>query len=122
MNIITKEYTMLKKITLCLTTFALLTGLAIAHGDPIMGTVTAVAADTVTIKDKDNKPVVIMLEKTTKYLVDSKPGKKTDLKVGARVVIDAHMDTKMKMYNAEEINIGAASAAKPATPAAPAKK
>ena len=122
MNIITKENTMLKKITLSLITFALLTGLAIAHGDPIMGTVTAVAADTVTIKDKDNKPVVIMLEKTTKYLVDSKPGKKTDLKVGVRVVIDAHMDTKMKMYNAEEINIGAAAAAKPATPATPAKK
>ena len=111
---------MLKRIVFCITAFALLAGLAIAHGDPIMGTVTAVAADTVTIKDKDNKPVVIMLEKTTKYLVDSKPGKKTDLKVGARVVIDAHMDTKMKMYNAEEINIGAAAAAKPATPAAPA--
>jgi hypothetical protein len=29
------------------------------------------------------------------------------------------MDTKMKMYNAEEINIGAAAAAKPAAPAAP---
>jgi len=113
---------MTKKLTFCVITFLLLAGLAIAHGDPIMGTVTAVAADTVTIKDKDNKPVVIMLEKTTKYLVDSKPGKKTDLKVGARVVIDAHMDTKMKMYNAEEINIGVASAAKPVTPAAPAKK
>jgi len=111
---------MMKKITFCGITFLLLAGLAFAHGDPIMGTVTAVAADTVTIKDKDNKPVVIMLEKTTKYLVDSKPGKKADLKVGARVVIDAHMDSKMKMYNAEEINIGAGTAAKPATPTAPA--
>jgi len=113
---------MLKRIVFCLTTSVLLAGLAIAHGDPIMGTVTAVAADTVTIKDKDNKPVVIMLEKSTKYVLDSKPGKKEDLKVGVRVVIDAHMDTKMKMYNAEEISIGAASAAKPATPAAPSKK
>ena len=113
---------MLKKITLCTIAFALLAGLAIAHGDPIMGTVSAVAADTVTIKGTDDKPVVIMLDKTTKYLLDSKPGKKTDLKVGVRVVIDAHMDTKMKMYNAEEINIGAAAAAKPATPSAPAKK
>jgi hypothetical protein len=97
-------------------------GLAVAHGDPILGTVTAVAADTVTIKDKDNKPVVIMLEKTTKYLLNNKPAAKTDLKVGVRVSIDAHMDTKMKMYNAEEISIGAAAEAKPATPAAPAKK
>jgi hypothetical protein len=113
---------MLKKITLCLITFVLLAGLAVAHGDPIMGTVTAVAADTVTIKDKDNKSVVIMLDKTTTYLLDSKPGKKTDLKVGVRVVIDAHMDAKMKMYNAEEISIGTAVPAKPATPAAPVKK
>jgi len=122
MNIITKENAVLKNITFYLLTFLLLAGVAIAHGDPIMGTVTAVAADTVTIKGTDDKPVVIMLDKTTKYLLDSKPGKKTDLKVGVRVVIDAHMDTKMKMYNAEEINIGAAAAAKPATPAAPAKK
>ncbi len=122
MNIITKENAVLKNITFYLLTFLFLAGLAIAHGDPIMGTVTAVAADTVTIKGTDDKPVVIMLDKTTKYLLDSKPGKKTDLKVGVRVVIDAHMDTKMKMYNAEEINIGAAAAAKPATPAAPAKK
>jgi len=122
MNIITKENAVLKNITIYLLTFLLLAGLAIAHGDPIMGTVTAVAADTVTIKGTDDKPVVIMLDKTTKFLLDSKPGKKTDLKVGVRVVIDAHMDTKMKMYNAEEINIGAAAATKPATPAAPAKK
>jgi Domain of unknown function (DUF5666) len=107
---------MSKRIVFCIVTFVLLTGLAFAHGDPIMGTVTAVASDTVTIKDKDNKSVVIMLDKSTKYLLDSKPGKKTDLKVGARVVIDAEMDTKMKMYSAEEIKIGAA------TPAAPAKK
>ena len=99
---------MLKKIALIL----LLAGFAMAHGDPIMGTVTAVASDTVTIKDKDNKSVVIMLEKATRYVVNSKPGKKEDLKVGVRVVIDAHMDAKMKMYNAEEISIGVAAPAK----------
>jgi hypothetical protein len=110
---------MLKRIVFSLITVVLLAGLAFAHGDPIMGTVTAVAADTVTIKDKENKTVVIMLEKTTKYLLNNKPATKTDLKVGVRVSIDAHMDTKMKMYNAEEINIGAAAAAKPAAPAAP---
>jgi len=46
------------------------------------------------------------------------------LKVGTRVVIDAKMDEKMKMYTAEEVRIGVAdSAAKAAAPAkAPAKK
>jgi biopolymer transport protein ExbD len=104
-----KEITpMLKRFIFCLLTIVLFTGLLHAHGDPIMGTVTAVTNDTFTVKDKDNKSIVIMLEKGTKYLINDKPTKKSDLKVGARVVIDAHMDTKMKMYSAEEVKIGAA--------------
>ena len=107
---------MLNRIVLCLLAVVLCAGLLLAHGDPIMGTVTAVTADTFTIKDKDNKSVVIMTEKTTKFMMNDKPAKKADLKVGARVVIDAHMDAKMKMYSAEEVEIGKGA------PAAPAKK
>lgn len=103
---------MLKHFALGLITIVLFAGLLLAHGDPILGTVTAVTADTFTITGKDNKPVVIMLEKGTKFLVDDKPAKKADLKVGVRVVIDAHMDTKMKMYSAEEVKIGTAPAKK----------
>ncbi len=97
---------MLNRFVLCLLTIVLFVGLLHAHGDPIMGTVTAVTNDTLTIKDKDNKPVVIMLDKGTKYVMNEKPAKKADLKAGVRVVIDAHMDTKMKMYSAEEVSIG----------------
>jgi hypothetical protein len=100
---------MLNRFVLCLVTIVLFVGLLHAHGEPILGTVTAVTADTFTIKDKDNKPVVIMLEKGTKFLVNDKAASKADLKVGSRVVIDAHMDTKMKMYSAEEVKIGAAA-------------
>jgi len=103
---------MLNRFVLCLITIVLFAGLLHAHGDPILGTVTAVTADTFTITGKDNKPVVIMLEKSTKFLLNDKPAKKADLKVGVRVVIDAHMDTKMKMYAAEEVNIGTAPAKK----------
>jgi biopolymer transport protein ExbD len=99
---------MLSRLVLSLVVIVMVAGLLVAHGDPIMGTVTAVTSDTFTVKDKDNKSVVIMLEKGTKYLVNDKPAKRADLKVGARVVIDAHMDTKMKMYSAEEVNIGPA--------------
>jgi Domain of unknown function (DUF5666) len=99
---------MLNRFVLRLLTILLCVGLLHAHGDPIMGTVTAVTSDTVTVKDKDNKSVVIMLEKGTKFLINDKAAKKSDLKVGTRVVIDAHMDEKMKMYSAEEVNIGAA--------------
>src|SRR5215813_10621276 len=94
------------RLALTLVAIVLLAGLLLAHGDPIMGTVTAVTNDTFTITGKDNKPVTIMLEKSTKYLVNDKAAKKTDLKPGVRVVIDAHMDTKMKMLSAEEVNIG----------------
>jgi len=117
---------MLKRSVLSLLAVVLSIGLLYAHGDPLTGTVTAVSGDTVTIKGKDNKPVVIMIDKKTKFLVNDKAAKQADLKVGNRVVIDAEMDPKMKMYTAEEIKIGAASAspAAPATkaPAAPAKK
>ena len=105
-NTITKEIQMFNRLVFTLLATVLFAGLLPAHGDPIMGTVTAVTSDTFTIKDKDNKPVVIMLEKATKFLINDKPAKKADLKVGVRVVIDAHMDTKMKMYSAEEVNIG----------------
>ncbi len=97
---------MLNRFVLCLLTIVLFAGLLLAHGDPIMGTVTKVTDDTITVTGKDNKPVVIMLEKNTKYVMNEKPAKKTDLKTGVRVVIDAHMDTKMKMYSAEEVSIG----------------
>ena len=100
---------MLNRLALSLIAVVLCAGLLLAHGDPIMGTVTAVTNDTFTITGKDNKPVTIMLEKSTKYLVNDKAAKKTDLKPGVRVVIDAHMDTKMKMLSAEEVNIGTAA-------------
>src|ERR1051326_4967314 len=97
---------MLNRLTLTLIAIMLCAGLLLAHGDPILGTVTAVTNDTFTITGKDNKPVTIMLEKNTKYLINDKAAKKADLKPGVRVVIDAHMDTKMKMLSAEEVNIG----------------
>ena len=96
---------MRNRVTFCLLAFALCVGLLYAHGDPIMGTVTALTGDKLAIKDKNNKPVEIMLEKVTRYVINDKPAKKEDLKVGVRVVIDAHMDSKLKMLAAEEVNI-----------------
>src|SRR5262245_51076169 len=107
-----RRNTMLNRFVLCVVAMVLLVGLLYAHGDPIMGTVTAVTNDNFTIKDKNNKVVMIMLEKTTKYLMNDKPAQKADLKTGVRVVIDAHMDTKMKMCAAEEVKIGTAVPAK----------
>jgi hypothetical protein len=102
---------MLKPGTFCLLIVILCVGLLHAHGDPIMGIVTALNGDKLAIRDRNNKPVEIMLDKATQYFINDKPAKRADLKVGVRVVIDAHMEPKIKMLAAEEVNIGPAPAA-----------
>src|SRR5215468_5753819 len=104
---------MFKRIMASTLTILLSACLLLAHGNAthLMGTVTAVANDTVTIKDKDGKSIVVMLEKTTKYFRNKKPATAGDLKVGSRVVIDAEMDQKKKMFTAEEIQLGTTEAA-----------
>ena len=80
-----------------------------AHGDAthIMGTVTAIQGDHVTVKLQDGKTQMVMFDKATKYLTAAeKSAKRSDVKVGTRVVIDAKMDEKMKMFLASEVRIG----------------
>lgn len=98
--------------------------LLVAHGGAthLKGTVTAVSPTTVTIKMQDGKSETVMLEKATKYLIGSKAATSADLKVGARVVIDAKMDEKMKMYTASEVKVGTATPAKDAKGKAAAAK
>ena len=118
---------MLKNFLACSVTVLLSVGLLWAHGNAthIMGTVTALEGNHVTVKTQDGKSESVMLEKTTKYLIGTKAAKLTDLKVGSRVVIDAKMDPKMKMYSALEVKIGVATppaADSKAKAAAPAQK
>jgi hypothetical protein len=115
---------MLKRLTVCCLPALLFAGLLLAHGNAthLMGTVTAVGKDTVTIQDKDGKSVVVTLEKTTKYFKNKKAATIADMTVGTRVVIDAQMDQKTKMYTAEEIQVGAADTSTPSAKTAPTKK
>ena len=83
----------------------------------LMGTVTAVKPDTVTIKMQDGNSETVMLEKTTKFMKDDKPAKSSELKVGDSVMISAKMDTKMKMYTAEEVMLGAKDSKTKSNPA-----
>src|SRR5262245_1568628 len=102
-------------------------GIVFAHGNAthLKGTVSAVDAahSTFTIKQTDGKPVDVKTDKSTKYL-DSKekPAPNTELKVGARVVVDAKMDAASKTYLAEEVRFGAAPAAAAKAPAKPPVK
>ena len=106
-----------KRVIVLLAAFVLSAALVYAHGDAthLTGTVTAIEGDHIQIKDQAGKSVMVMLAKTTKYLKSDKASTKAELKVGTRVLIDAKMDEKMKMYAAEEIHLGVADpAAKPA--------
>jgi hypothetical protein len=58
------------------------------------------------VKLQDGKTQMVMFNTATKYLNGEKAAKKTDVKVGTRVVIDAKMDEKMKMLVATEVRIG----------------
>jgi hypothetical protein len=107
-----------KRFIVLLAAFVLSAALGYAHGTAthLTGTITVIDGDHIQIKDLAGKSVMVMLGKTTKYLKSEKASTKSELKVGTRVVIDARMDEKMKMYAAEEIQIGvvAPAAAKPA--------
>src|SRR5207247_9360731 len=100
---------MLKKAITFLLTVSFLAGALLAHGNAthLMGTVTAVSKDTVTIQDKGGKSVVVMLEKAAKYFKTKKPGAIDELKIGTRGVIAAQMTEKMNMTSAEAIQVGA---------------
>jgi len=108
---------MLKQFIVLLALIAMSVTLVYAHGDAthLTGTITAIEGDHLQIKDQAGKSVMVMLEKTTKYLKDKKSSTKAELKVGTRVLIDAKMDEKMKMFMAEEVQLGVAE------PSAPAK-
>lgn len=85
----------------------------------LMGAVTAVKPDMVTIKTQNGKSEIVALEKTTKYMKDGKQAKSADLKVGDTIMINAKMDAKTKKYAAEEVTLGEKDAK---AKAAPAKK
>src|SRR5881397_152767 len=99
---------MFKGFVVSITALFLFAGFVFAQSGTshLMGTVTAVKPDTVTIKMQDGKSEMVMVGKTTKYVKDEKPAKSTDLKVGDMVMINAKMDTKMKMYIAGEVMLG----------------
>jgi hypothetical protein len=110
---------MFKRLTAFLPTLLVSAGFMFAQAGTthLMGTVTAVKPDTVTIKMQDGKSEMVMLEKTTKFTKDEKPAKSTDLKAGDSVMINAKMDAKMKMYTAEEVMLGAKDTKAKAEPA-----
>lgn len=71
-------------------------GMAFAHGDMqhIMGTVTQVSADSITIKTTKGALVTVALVTDTQFMKDKAEVKIADVKVGERVVIEAKKNSK----------------------------
>jgi len=97
---------------------------AYAHGDKVhvMGTLTKVGADAVSVKTTEGKTVDIKLASTTVYILrdgktkDGTPAKFGDLAVGQKVMI--HATPKDGTLTADEVKFAPAGAA--ATGAKPA--
>lgn len=80
----------MKATTMCLS-LVLLAAVAFAHGgeEHLMGTVTKVTDKSITIEDKDKKATEVILTSDTKFVSGEAAAALKDIKVGARVVINA---------------------------------
>lgn len=82
-----------------------------AHGGAkhILGTVTALNGNQLTLKAKDGKTVSILLNEQTKYYREKVKLAREDLKVGLRVMVEAREDKKKNVLIASEVHLGSAS-------------
>ena len=110
---------------------AVVTGIAVAHGDKphVIGTLEKVSSDSIVVKTKDGKSVEVRLVASTRYVLHAignsaspsdssqdKPAKHSDLAVGDFVVI--HATPKENSLEAEEVKFSMPAAGKAAAPAA----
>jgi Cu/Ag efflux protein CusF len=98
----------MKQVILLLAMVVLPSGIAFAHGKEqhVMGTVTAVTDDSITVQTKAKDPVIVYTMTDTKYAKSGAAASMKDLKVGDRVVIHAaKMNDKLM---ATEVRFGAA--------------
>jgi hypothetical protein len=97
---------MLKRSIAILAVVLLSTALLLAHGDPLVGTVTAISGDKITVKTPAGTLTDVMITKDTWFLKDGKKATRVDLKVNSRVTIDTVKDATTKLLDAESIGIG----------------
>lgn len=104
----------MKRAIFFLTALLLMAGMAAAHEGKqhVMGTVTKVSENSLTVKTTANAETVVSFAAQTVFTKNSATVSWKDMQVGDRVVIHAH-ETK-KGLQAETVEIGAAKpAAKP---------
>ena len=99
---------MFKRLTATSLAILLSAVLSFAHekATHVMGTVTGLDANAVTVKTQDGQSVSVNLEEATEYVKDGLAMTKADLKVGLRVMIEAQVDEDTNVYRAEEVMLG----------------
>ena len=93
-------------VLLCMT---VMSSLCFAHGNEkhVMGTVTKVSDESVTVETKTKVTVEVMITSETKFSKDGAPAASSDLHIGNRVVIHA-MPMKDGKLMAHTVQIGVA--------------
>ncbi|MCU1299667.1 MAG: hypothetical protein JWO91_3945 [Acidobacteriaceae bacterium] len=81
----------MKQIILLLAMIAFATGSTFAHGNEqhVMGTVTAMTSDSITVRTQAKEPVTVYTMPDTRYEKSGAAASMKDLKLGERVVIHA---------------------------------
>ena len=100
------------KRTLAIASFVLLlAGLVLAHGNEqhVMGTITAIGADTITVQTTEKQTKVVYLDVKTKFTKSGAAVNRDDLKVGDRVVI--HAQKQGEKLTAHTVAVGISKAA-----------
>jgi hypothetical protein len=99
-----KQLSLTLIFTLCCT--LLLSALTFAHGrmDHIMGTVTAITDQSLSVKTSDGAVTTVEFDSQTKFIKGSASATVKDVQVGSRVVIHAHKQNNS--LHAEEVKIG----------------
>ena len=97
----------MKRILVFLASLSLACGIAIAHGKEkhIMGTVTAIGEDSITVQTTAKQTVTVYTKPNTKYEKSDAAASIQDLKVGDRVVV--HAATMNDKLMATEVRFGA---------------
>jgi hypothetical protein len=110
-TIITKSEFSRRAAALCAGVFLLAAAVPVfAHGgfDHVIGTVAKVDHNMLTVTTAKG-PVMVMLNDKTEITKDSKKAMQTDLKPGARVVVDIPEGSKDKMAHSVKIGVTAAA-------------
>jgi len=109
----------MKRLAMVVTVLLFAAGVVLAHGEAVrvMGTVTAISSNSITVQTVDNKSSKVDVSAQTKFVRSGVAASIKDLKVGDRVVIDAgKIDEKL---DAHQVQFGPTSQPAPAQSTAP---